>query len=84
MIRLRDGRLCLTYGYREKPHDIRARLSSDGGKSWSDEIALRSDASTWEVGYPRSVQRPDGNVVTVYYWTGAIAATIWNPDRLPQ
>lgn len=84
LIRLRDGRLCLTYGYREKPHDMRARLSSDGGRSWSDEIALRSDASTWEVGYPRSVQRPDGSVVTVYYWTGAIAATIWDPDRLPQ
>ena len=81
MIRLRDGRLCLTYGYRAKPYDIRARLSSDCGKTWSGEITLRSGAPTWEVGYPRTVQRPDGNLVTVYYWSGIIAATIWNPNR---
>ena len=81
MIRLRDGRLCLTYGYRAKPYDIRARLSSDGGKTWSGEVTLRSGAPAWEVGYPRTVQRPDGSVVTVYYWSGIIAATIWDPNR---
>jgi BNR repeat-like domain len=78
MIRLRDGRLCLTYGYRANPYAIRARLSSDGGETWSDEISLRSNAPTWEVGYPRTVQRPDGKVVTIYYWAGIIAATIWD------
>ncbi len=30
MIKLRDGRLCLTYGYRAAPFGIRARLSEDG------------------------------------------------------
>ena len=61
-----------------------ARLSSDTGQSWSDEISLRSDAPTWEVGYPRTAERPDGKVVTVYYWAGMIAATIWDPNpRLP-
>ena len=82
MIRLRDGRLCITYGYRAPPYDIRARLSSDGGKTWSGEITLRTGAPNWEVGYPRTVERADGSIVTVYYWSGIIAATIWDPNRL--
>ena len=84
MIRLRDGRLCLTYGYRGKPYAIRAQLSGDGGRNWSGEFTLRAGAPSWEVGYPRTVQRPDGSVVTVYYWSGIIAATIWNPNHSPQ
>lgn len=87
LIRLEDGRLALTYGYRGRPYGIRARLSRDGGKSWSGEIVLRDDSATWEVGYPRSVQRPDGKIVTVYYFAEhanterAILATIWDPGK---
>jgi BNR repeat-like domain len=83
LIRLRDGRLCLTYGFREAPHEIRARLSEDG-KTWGSDIVLRQGA-TWEIGYTRSVQRPDGKIVTVYYYPQhpesgrIIEATIWDP-----
>ena len=86
--KLRDGRLCLTYGYRAEPYSIRARLSADEGGTWGPIATLRDHASTWEVGYPRSVQRPDGKVVTVYYFNDGphnerfIAATIWDPARL--
>ena len=85
MIRLHDGRVCLTYGYRAAPFGIRARLSDDGGRTWGDEIILRDDGGGRDVGYPRSVQRPDGMVVTVYYIHDNpksdryIAATIWDP-----
>jgi hypothetical protein len=86
LLKLADGRLCLTYGHRAKPFGMFARLSSDGGKTWSGPIALRDDGGGRDLGYPRSVQRPDGRVVTVYYcWdakTGPeryIAATIWTP-----
>jgi CubicO group peptidase (beta-lactamase class C family) len=86
MIRLADGRICLTYGYRAEPFGIRARLSGDGGKTWGREIVLRDDGGGRDVGYPRSVGRKDGKIVTVYYiWdkkTGPeryIAATIWDP-----
>lgn len=85
MIRLVDGRLCLTYGYRAEPFGIRARLSDDNGRTWGDEIAVRGKGGGRDIGYPRSVQRTDGQIVTVYYFHDAllseryIAATIWQP-----
>lgn len=86
MIVLADERVCLTYGHRGAPYGIRARLSADGGRTWQPEIILRQDAGGRDVGYPRSVQRPDGKVVTVYYTHDAqlsdryIGATIWDPQ----
>ncbi len=86
LIRLRDGRLCITYGYRAEPYSIRARLSADG-EHWGQIITLRDSAPTWEVGYTRSVQRPDGKIVTVYYFNDGlhnerfIEAGIWDPDQ---
>ncbi len=88
MVRLRDGRLCVAYGYRSKPFGIRAKLSSDNGKTWSKPILLRDDGRTWDIGYTRMVQRPDGKLVTIYYFTTEqnrqqhIAATIWDPDKV--
>lgn len=87
LIRLRDGRLCLTYGYRSAPLGIRARLSRDAGSTWSEEIVLRDDAVTHDLGYPRSFEREDGKVVTVYYYNDGthserfIAATTWDPGK---
>ena len=87
MLRLADGRICITYGVRAKPFGMRARISGDEGQTWGDEIMLRDDGGGRDLGYPRSVQRPDGKVVTVYYWnddpkeTRYIAATIWKPEK---
>lgn len=87
MLRLQDGRVCITYGHRAKPFGMRARISADGGKTWGDEIHLRDDGAGRDIGYPRTVQRPDGALVTVYYYQDAhqperyIAATIW---RVPK
>jgi photosystem II stability/assembly factor-like uncharacterized protein len=85
LIRLRDGRLVLTYGFRGEPYGIRARVSKDDGGNWSDEVILRDDGGNDDLGYPRSVQRADGKVVTMYYYNTDktrerfIAATIWTP-----
>lgn len=87
MIRLQDGRIALTYGFREVPYGIRAVLSSDLGRTWSDEIILRGDGGGWDLGYPRTVQRPDGRCVTMYYFNDGerreryIASTIWSPGQ---
>lgn len=83
LTRLQDGRVCLTYGYRAAPFGIRARLSEDGGKSWGEVIHLRDDAACADLGYPRTIQRPDGVLVTTYYFNDHpdteryIAATLW-------
>ncbi len=85
MIRLADGRIALTYGWRHAPYGIRARISEDEGQSWSKEIILRCDGASWDLGYPRTVQRTDGKCVTVYYYhhpdqeERLIGATIWEP-----
>lgn len=85
MVRLKDGRLCITYGHRLPPYGIKARLSSDDGKTWGEELWLRTGAGNYDLGYPRTVQRPDGKIVTAYYYNDKaegeryIAATIWEP-----
>ncbi len=89
--KLQDGRLCLTYGFRSYPFSIRARLSTDNGKTWGPEIILREDGTDRDVGYVRSIQRPDGKLVTTYYIsdekTGPeryIGATIWDPNKVSE
>jgi len=85
MIKLKDGRIVLSYGYRLKPYGLRAKVSNDDGKTWGEEIVLRQDGGGWDLGYPRIIQRTDGKLVNVYYYNDApdqeryIAATIWDP-----
>jgi hypothetical protein len=85
LVKLGDGRLAVTFGYRAEPYTIRARFSQDQGRTWSSDVVLRSGATDWDLGYTRSVQRPDGKIVTVYYYNDAasteryIGATIWAP-----
>jgi hypothetical protein len=82
---LRDGRLAMAYGYRSEPYGMRAKISGDHGQTWGKEIILRDDAGCWDLGYPRTVQRADGKLVTIYYYNDGlekeryIAATIWDP-----
>jgi len=82
---LPDGRVCVTYGYRRKPPGVRARISADEGKTWSPEIVIRDDGFDGDLGYPRSLVRPGGKVLTVYYFNGphgedrAIEGTLWSP-----
>ncbi len=85
IVKLKDGRLVAVYGVRKPPFGIRARISKDEGKTWSEETVLRKDGGSWDLGYTRSVLRPDGKIVSVYYFNEArdqeryISATIWDP-----
>ncbi|MBS0206614.1 MAG: exo-alpha-sialidase [Planctomycetes bacterium] len=85
LIRLKDGRLCLIWGQRKLPFSIHAKLSSDQGSTWSRDYLLRTDGKSRDIGYPRSIQRPDGTVVVVYYFCEDhsrerdIIATLWSP-----
>jgi hypothetical protein len=85
LTQLQDGRLCLTYGFRNPPFGIYALLSADGGATWSEPLALREGAGNHDIGYPRTVQLASGSMVTVYYYNDDpeqeryIAATLWQP-----
>lgn len=85
LIKTLTGQLVLVYGNRAKPYGIRAKVSEDFGLSWGQELRLRTDAATWDLGYVRTFTRQDGNLVSVYYYNDAksperyIGATIWYP-----
>ena len=87
LIKLKDGRLCLTYGYRAEPYSICAKISEDNGRTWGEQIVLRNDGAGRDLGYVRSVQRPDGKVVTLYYFHDQenperyIGCSIWDPNQ---
>jgi len=88
LVKLRDGRILLSHGYRRDPMGIRAVLSEDGGRTWdvANTVVLRDDGgyvgelreggrATSDVGYPHSTQLSDGSVLTVYYITPADRVT---------
>jgi len=89
LVRLADGRLVLTYGYRHPPYGVRAVISRDDGLTWDTDhlITLRNDGAGYDLGYPVSTVLSDGTVVTLYYFTDEaegithIAATRWQAPR---
>jgi hypothetical protein len=86
LARLKDGRLLLTYGNRVKEQfGVLAKLSGDEGKTWGDPIRL-ANSLEGDCGYPSSVQRADGKIVTAYYAKRAenhnryhMGVAIWQP-----
>lgn len=65
---LSDGRLLCTYGCREAPFGIRACLSDDGGRNWSDEeIIIRDDLPNADLGYPTTIEYEPGQLFCCYY-----------------
>jgi hypothetical protein len=67
LLRLKDGRLLMTYGHRRKPIGNQARLSDDNAKTWSEPMIISDDAISGDMGYPSTVQLDDGSLVTVWY-----------------
>ena len=62
----KDGSVIVSYGRREAPFSIRAVVSYDGCRSFSEEMIL-SEAPDGDMGYPSTVELDDGSFVTVYY-----------------
>jgi hypothetical protein len=67
LLRLRDGRLLMSYGYRRAPFGNQARVSADGGKRWSGALMISDDGASGDLGYPSTVELADGALVTVWY-----------------
>jgi len=67
LLRLRDGRLLMTYGHRRQPFGNQARLSTDNGQTWSDAMIISGDGIGGDLGYPSTVELADGTLLTVWY-----------------
>jgi sialidase-1 len=67
LLRLRDGRLVMTYGHRRKPYGNQARISSDNGQTWSEAMILSGDGIGGDLGYPSTVELADGTLLSVWY-----------------
>jgi hypothetical protein len=67
LLRLRDGRLLMTYGRRRQPFGNQARLSTDNGQTWSDAMIISGDGIGGDLGYPSTVELGDGTLLTVWY-----------------
>ena len=85
LLRLKCGNILLTYGDRRTGHlGVVARVSADGGKSWDKPVYVAS-MPEWDGGYPYSLEREDGRILTVFYakaaGTYSARAVIWDlPD----
>jgi len=69
LLRLRNGWLLDTHGYRHVPFGQRACISRDGGQTWDveNELVIRDDGPQSDLGYPATAQLPDDSLYTVYY-----------------
>ena len=67
LLRLRDGRLLMTYGHRRPPFGNQARMSEDHGKTWSEAYIISGDGVRGDLGYPSTVELADGSFLTVWY-----------------
>lgn len=67
LLRLGNGHLLMTYGYRRPPFGNQARLSTDAGRTWSEPLTISADGASGDLGYPSTVELDDGTLVTIWY-----------------
>lgn len=68
LLRLKDGQIVLSYGCRAAAdrYGVLAKFSSDEGKTWSEPLRIAASLGR-DCGYPSTVQRADGKLVTAWY-----------------
>ncbi len=85
LLRLSSGAIVCSFGFRRSLFGERAIFSSDEGKTWKNEVILRGDGYGPDLGYPCTVEFPDGRLLTVYYQQVGhenhcgIHCTVWTP-----
>jgi hypothetical protein len=86
--RLPDNRVLLVYGYRHEPYGIRARILDPEctNAASAEEIVLRDDGGSSDLGYPWAALMKDGRALVAYYMnqddgTRHIAGSILAPVR---
>lgn len=69
-LRLPDNRVFLVYGYRHKPYGIRARILNPECTDFktAEEIIIRTDGGSGDIGYPWAVVLDENRVLVTYYF----------------
>lgn len=67
LLRLKDGRIILSYGYRRGPYEQRAVVIDQAGKWNAEDFITLAVCHNHNLGYPASIQLEDGSIYTVYY-----------------
>lgn len=86
-LRHSSGAIILVYGYRMAPFGQRVMISRDEGRTWIKDLILRDDGPNPDLGYPASVELPDGSILSVYYQAvknGENAGILYTKWELPQ
>lgn len=70
VVRMPSGRAMVAYGYRRAPFGIRARLVDAECEhiGQAEELVLRADGGTRDLGYPLATMLPDGTALIAYYF----------------
>ncbi len=69
LLRLKDGRIVVTYGYRLRPTDsapVSPKMVAIRG-NYKNEVVLRADGPNHDLGYPATVECVDGTLLSAYY-----------------
>lgn len=85
-LRLRNGKVLLTYGYRRAPFGIRARLCNAELTDISEapELILRDDAPNSDLGYPNAIELDNGDILVTYYISAKDGVRTIDVTRLRQ
>ncbi len=62
-----SGVLISTFSHRSRPYGIWAIFSTDGGESWSDESVIFEGKDSDDLGYPSTIELPNGDLITAFY-----------------
>ena len=76
---LRDGRIVVIFARRKIPNGIGLIVSEDDGRTWSDEVILRDDAPSSDLGYPVATELGDGRIFTAYYFNDELGREFGGP-----
>lgn len=82
-----SGAVVLTYARRKAPFPHIARISTDGGITFGEEIVLSDSAPDSDIGYPCTCENANGDLVTVFYKKGtpnqlnSIEYVIWRIEQ---
>lgn len=67
LLKLRDHRLMMSYGFRRQPYGNQVRVSADHGATWSSPLTLSNDGASGDLGYPSTVELADQSFLTIWY-----------------